>query len=45
MVWEVDAEGLYTYVSNASEAILGYHPDELVGKMHYYDLHPVCRPR
>ncbi len=38
--WEVDAQGLYTYVSEVSEAVLGYRPDELVGRMHFYDLHP-----
>jgi PAS domain S-box-containing protein len=37
-VWEVDADGLYTYTSPAVEKILGYTPDELVGKMHFYDL-------
>ena len=37
-VWEVDAEGLYTYASTVVETILGYAPDELVGKLHYYDL-------
>ena len=36
----MDAQGLYTYVSHVSEAILGYRPDELVGRMHFYDLHP-----
>ncbi len=38
--WEVDADGLYTYVSHVVEPVLGYRPDELVGKMHFYDLHP-----
>ena len=40
MVWEVDADGLYTYVSKAAEKILGYRPDEMVGKLHFYDLQP-----
>jgi len=40
VAWEVDAQGLYVYVSNVSEAIWGYCPDELVGRMHFYDLHP-----
>ena len=38
--WEVDADGLYTYVSHVVEPVLGYQPDELVGRMHFYDLHP-----
>ncbi|MEW6051561.1 MAG: PAS domain S-box protein [Candidatus Zixiibacteriota bacterium] len=40
LVWEVDTTGLYTYVSQACEAILGYRQDEMIGKMHCYDLHP-----
>lgn len=40
MVWEVDAKGLYTYVSEASKTILGYLPEQLIGKKHFYDLHP-----
>ncbi len=38
--WEVDADGLYTYISHVSEHVLGYNPDEIVGKMHFYDLQP-----
>jgi PAS domain S-box-containing protein len=37
-VWEVDADGLYTYTSPSVEKILGYTSDELVGKVHFYDL-------
>jgi PAS domain S-box-containing protein len=40
VAWEVDAQGLYTYVSHVAEAVWGYRPDELVGRMHFYDLHP-----
>ena len=38
--WEVDVQGLYTYVSHVSEAVLGYRQDEMVGRMYFYDLHP-----
>jgi PAS domain S-box-containing protein len=38
--WEVDYKGLYTFVSQVSEAVTGYRPDEIVGKKHFYDLHP-----
>jgi PAS domain S-box-containing protein len=38
--WEVDADGLYTFVSHVVEQVLGYRPEELVGKRHFYDLHP-----
>jgi len=37
-IWEVDAEGLFTYSSPVIERILGYTPEELVGKVHFYDL-------
>ena len=37
-VWEVDAEGLYRYCSPVVERILGYTPEELVGRKHFYDL-------
>jgi len=40
IVWEMDTHGLYTYVSEASAAVLGYQPDELIGRRHIYDLHP-----
>ncbi len=40
VIWEVDLQGRYTYVSPMSEHIWGYKPEELVGKKHYYDLHP-----
>ncbi len=36
-IWEVDANGLYTYASPAIERILGYKPEEVVGKKHFYD--------
>lgn len=40
VTWEVDAGGLFTYVSNASSSVLGYAPEELVGSMSFFDLHP-----
>ena len=40
IIWEVDAEGTYTYVSPVVEAVLGYAPEELVGRVKFYDLHP-----
>ena len=32
LIWEVDAQGLYTYVSPAVRRLLGYEPAELLGK-------------
>ena len=31
-IWEIDAEGLYTFCSPAVEAILGLTPEQLIGK-------------
>ncbi len=40
-IWEVDANGLYTYASPIIERILGYKPEEILGKKHFYDFfHP-----
>ncbi|EKD38023.1 MAG: diguanylate cyclase/phosphodiesterase with pas/pac sensor(s), partial [uncultured bacterium] len=36
--WEVNAEGVYTFVSPVSHALLGFRPAELVDKKHFYDL-------
>ena len=39
-IWETDAEGRYTYASPVVEQVLGYTPEEVLGK-HYYDFfHP-----
>ncbi|HWQ68167.1 MAG TPA: PAS domain S-box protein [Methanospirillum sp.] len=37
-IWEVDSDGIYRYCSPAVHDILGYSPDDLVGKVHFYDL-------
>jgi len=36
-IWEVNADGLYTYTSPIVEKILGYKPEEIVNKKHFYD--------
>jgi len=39
-IWEVDAEGRYTYASPVVEQVLGYTPEDVLGR-HYYDFfHP-----
>ncbi|WP_295399635.1 PAS domain S-box protein [uncultured Thiocystis sp.] len=40
--WEVDAQGLYTYVGPLAEPVLGWRPGELVGKRHFYELAPAA---
>jgi len=39
VVWEVDVEGKFTYLSESCRDILGWEPAELVGKA-FYELHP-----
>ncbi|MCJ7552657.1 MAG: PAS domain S-box protein [Ignavibacteriaceae bacterium] len=36
-IWEVDTNGLYTYVSPIIKELLGYESEELIGKKHFYD--------
>jgi PAS domain S-box-containing protein len=40
VVWRIDSKGLYTYISPVVEDLLGYKPEELIGKYHYYELCP-----
>ena len=43
-VWEVNVDGLYTYVSPVVKEILGFSPEEIEGKKYFYDLfHPEDR--
>lgn len=39
-IWEVDADGVYTYASPVVERLLGYRPEELVGRVRFHDLWP-----
>ncbi len=39
ITWEVDANGLYTYISEVAAQIIGYQLNEIIGKLHFYDLH------
>ncbi|NCC94856.1 MAG: PAS domain-containing sensor histidine kinase, partial [Opitutae bacterium] len=40
IAWEVDPDGRYTYVSPVVQSVLGYAPGDLVGHLHFFDLHP-----
>ncbi|MBI9077416.1 MAG: PAS domain S-box protein [Desulfatibacillum sp.] len=39
-IWEVNNEGFYTYSGNVVEEMLGYKPEEIVGKMRFFDFFP-----
>jgi PAS domain S-box-containing protein len=44
IIWETDTNGLYTYINQACEQVLGFKPEEIIGKLHFYDLmHPSGR--
>ncbi|MEI7828473.1 MAG: PAS domain S-box protein [Prolixibacteraceae bacterium] len=40
VIWKVDNKGLYTYVSPMAEKVWGHKQCDLIGKFHFYDLHP-----
>ena len=44
LIWELDVHGVYTYVSDLCEPMLGYRPDELIGRMRFVDLLPDADP-
>jgi len=37
IIWEVNKDSLFTYISPIVKVILGYSVDEIIGKMHLYD--------
>ena len=37
-IWEVDQNGIYTYVSSKIKDILGYEPSKYIGKTPYYQM-------
>jgi PAS domain S-box-containing protein len=37
-IWEVNPDGLFTYVDPIVSDVLGYHPNEIIEKKHFYDL-------
>ncbi|MBW1820164.1 MAG: response regulator [Deltaproteobacteria bacterium] len=39
-IWETDTSGVYTYCSGSVEDILGYKPDEMIGKTPFDFMHP-----
>ena len=39
-IWEVDENGLLVYSNQVVERIIGYEPEELIGKKYFYDLKP-----
>ncbi len=40
IIWELDPNGLITYISPNVELVWGYKPEELINKKYYYDLCP-----
>jgi diguanylate cyclase (GGDEF)-like protein/PAS domain S-box-containing protein len=40
IAWEVNSEGIYTYVSDAVYEVLGYTAEEIVGR-YIYDFYPI----
>ena len=44
MVFSLDAQGKFTYVSPAAERVSGYRPDEIIGKSFADFIEPECLP-
>jgi len=40
--WEIGSDGLYSYIAPACKKVLGYNAGEIVGKLHFYELHPLA---
>lgn len=40
VIWEVDKTGLYTFLGPVAKRVYGYSPEEMVGKMHYWEIVP-----
>jgi PAS domain S-box-containing protein len=38
--WEINPDGLYTYCCQVFSDLTGYREEEIVGRMHFFDLHP-----
>ena len=36
--WEINSDGLYTYISPIIESVLGYKPVDLINKKYFYDI-------
>jgi PAS domain S-box-containing protein len=39
-IWEIAIDGKYTYASSVVERVLGYKPEEIIGKYFYDLIHP-----
>lgn len=44
IIWEIDRAGIFTYVSPSFEDVLGYRPEEVVGRRSIYDFLPPDLP-
>jgi hypothetical protein len=42
-IWEVDQSGLFMYSNQVSATIIGYQPEELIGKKYFFDLFEPAR--
>lgn len=38
--FQCDPRGLFTYVSQTAEMVIGFRPEELIGRKYFYDFHP-----
>lgn len=40
VIWEVDHNGLFTFMGPVAKRVFGYDPEEIVGKKYFWDIFP-----
>lgn len=40
VAWEINAEGLFTYISHVVLDVYGYRREEIIDQIHFFDLYP-----
>lgn len=38
--WEINTDGIFTFVSPVAFAVIGYKPEEIATRMYFFELHP-----
>lgn len=40
VIWETDLDGRYTFINRAVKKLYGFDPEDIIGKLYFYDIHP-----
>ncbi|MGL1903270.1 MAG: response regulator [Fibrobacterales bacterium] len=41
ITWEIDETGLFTFISNTVKQVLGYSPEQVIGKKYFYEMYAI----